>query len=67
MNINLDIPGLKGVLIEKWEQLQERIILHVSMPKREHSCPSCGLKTSKFHDYRLQKIKHLKKRKIFQA
>ena len=60
MNINMDIPGLKGVLIEKCEQLQERIILHVSIPKREHLCPSCGLKTSKVHDYRIQKIKHLK-------
>jgi len=37
MNINMDIPGLKGVIIEKCEQLQERIVLHVSMPKREHS------------------------------
>jgi len=60
MNINMDIPGLKGVIIEKCEQLQERIVLHVSMPKREHSCPSCGMKTSKVHDYRIQKIKHLK-------
>ena len=40
--------------------IKERIVLHVSMPKREHSCPSCGMKTSKVNDYRIQKIKHLK-------
>ena len=28
MNINMDIPGLKGVIIEKCEQQQERIVLH---------------------------------------
>ena len=60
MNINMDIPGLKGVIIENCEQLQERMVLHVSMPKKEHICPACGMKTNKVHDYRMQKIKHLK-------
>ena len=60
MNINMDIPGLKGVILEKYEQLEERIVLHVSMPKQEHVCPACGLKTMKVHDDRIQKVKHLK-------
>ena len=60
MNINMEIPGLKGVMIDKIEQFEERIILHVSMPTQEHICPSCGLKTAKVHDYRIQKVKHLK-------
>ncbi|MER2036806.1 MAG: transposase family protein [Solibacillus sp.] len=30
------------------------------MFKREHTCPACGDNTAKVHDYRMQKIKHLK-------
>ena len=38
----MDIPGFKGVIIEKCEQQQERIALQISMPKRALSCQSCG-------------------------
>ena len=30
-------------------------MLHGSLPKQAHIFPTCGLKTSKVHDYRLQK------------
>ncbi|WP_407701959.1 transposase family protein [Viridibacillus soli] len=30
------------------------------MPINEQVCPSCGALTRKVHDYRIQKIKHLK-------
>ena len=39
-----------------WIALQ----LHVSLAKKEQVCPSCGVKTIKVHDYRIQKVKHLK-------
>ena len=35
MNRIMDIPGFKGVIPSKMEQLEERVILHVSMPKIE--------------------------------
>ena len=35
-------------------------MLYVSLPKRPHPYPSCAEMTSKIHDYRMQKIKHLK-------
>lgn len=60
MNFNLNIPGLKGVEIEKIEGIGERIALHVSLPKQPHKCPRCGEMTTKVHDYRIQKVKHLK-------
>lgn len=60
MNFIMNIPGLKGVTIQKVEETGERIALHVSLPKKEHSCPNCHQLTSKVHDYRVQKIKHLK-------
>ena len=59
MNRIMDIPGFKGVIIEKMEQLEERVILHVSMPKKEHACPNCGEKTNRVNDYRIQKVNHL--------
>ena len=60
MNFNMNIPGLKGVQIEKIEEIGERTALHVSPPKQPHKCPGCGEITTKIHDYRIQKIKHLK-------
>ena len=60
MNRIMEIPGFKGVIVEKMEQLEERVTLHVSMPKKEHTCPDCKKKTIRVHDYRIQKIKHLK-------
>ncbi|WP_301107703.1 ISL3 family transposase [Sporosarcina sp.] len=60
MNFTMNIPGLKDVLIEKVEEQGDRTILHISLPKKRHRCPSCGSFTEKVHDYRLQKIKHLK-------
>ena len=60
MNRIMDIPGFKGVIPSKMEQLEERVILHVSLPKKEHTCPNCGEKTERVHDYRIQKVNHLK-------
>lgn len=60
MNFNMIIPGLKGVTIHKIEEIGELTALYVSIPKGEHQCPNCKSFTSKVHDYRVQKIKHLK-------
>ena len=60
MNFNMNIAGLKDIVIEKIERVGGRTALHVSLPKKTHKCPSCGKMTTKVHDYRMQKIKHLK-------
>ena len=42
------------------EQLEQRIILHVSLPKKkEQTCPS-GEKKKRVHDYLIQKVNYLK-------
>lgn len=56
----MNIPGLKGVEVNKIEEVGDRIALHVSLPLKPHQCPACGTMTKKIHDYRIQKIKHLK-------
>lgn len=60
MNFNMNIPGLKDVEITKVEEVGDRIALHVQLPKCTHQCPVCKKETSKVHDYRIQKINHLK-------
>ena len=60
MNFNMNIPGLKDVKIEKVERVGERMLFMFHCPKRPHQCPSCSEMTTKVHDYRMQKIKHLK-------
>ena len=32
--------------------------LTIQLPRKFHTCPSCGQQTQQIHDYRLQKIKH---------
>ena len=60
MNSTIKIPGLKDAIITKVEQFEDRVAIYVEMAVKAHKCPNCGGKTKKIHDYRLQKIKHLK-------
>ena len=60
MNINMEIPGLKDVIVEKIEELNDKIAIHVKLPLGTHTCPNCGRPTKKVHDYRVQKVNHLK-------
>lgn len=60
MNHNIFIPGLEDVMITKMDKVEDRIAIYVEMEVRSHKCPGCGEKTRRIHDYRIQKIKHLK-------
>lgn len=60
MNFNMTLPGFEEAKISKMEQVEDRMVLHVSMPLREQVCPNCQQKTTRVHDYRIQKINHLK-------
>ncbi|MEL4023580.1 ISL3 family transposase [Lysinibacillus endophyticus] len=59
MNFNMELPGLKGVNIEEMVEQENRVLVYISMPIKEHICPACGEKTKKIHDYRMRKIGHL--------
>ena len=59
MNFNMELPGLKGVNIEEIVEQENRMLVYISMPVKEHHCPVCGEKTKKVHDYRMRKIGHL--------
>src|SRR5699024_3065236 len=60
MNNNMKLPGLEDVNIEKIEQIDDRVALYISLPVKPHRCPTCDKYTTKVHDYRIRKIKHLK-------
>ncbi|BAB05873.1 transposase related protein (19) [Halalkalibacterium halodurans C-125] len=60
MNFTMDLHGLKGVKVTKMEEREDFIALHVEMPRTPHRCPSCGERTERIHDDRIQKIQHLK-------
>jgi transposase len=60
MHFNMILPGLEEVRVLKAEELGGDFHLHIELPKRKHQCPSCKKWTSKVHDYRLQKVQHLK-------
>ncbi len=56
----MKFPGLEDVNIEKIEQIDDRVALYISLPVKPHPCPACNRYTTKVHDYRIRKIKHLK-------
>lgn len=44
----------------KVEERSGEVLIYVEMERKYHRCPKCGQKTNRVHDYRWQKIKHLK-------
>ena len=62
LNNNIRIHGLEDVVVTDIKVLEGgTAIYYEEMPVRTHNkCPCRGAKTRKIHDYRIQKIKHLK-------
>lgn len=60
MNSTIKLPGFEDVNIKKMEEVDGRLCLHIEIPLITHTCPECAASTMKVHDYRIQKIKHLK-------
>jgi transposase len=60
MYSNINLPGFEEVTITRMEELDGRFCIHAEMQIKPHKCPVCNSFTKKVHDYRIQKIKHLK-------
>jgi transposase len=60
MNFNMKIPGLEEAVVTKVEETGDAIRIYVEMERKAHRCPRCNRRTSRVHDYRMQKIHHLK-------
>ena len=54
------IKNLKDVLVKNIKNLNDKVeIIYIEVPKSEQTCPFCGSKTSKIHDYYKQTIKDI--------
>ena len=65
--------NLEDVIITGVENISDQLHISIELPRRKHTCPCCGAKTDRVHDYRKQTIKdvplarntflHLRKRR----
>lgn len=60
MHSNIILPGLEEAIILQTEVREEQYIIHFEMPVVAQTCPSCQTQTTRIHDYRWTKLKHLK-------
>lgn len=60
MNCTMSLPGLEEVTITKTEMVEGCYHIHIECRRKPHICPNCGIQTKQIHDYRVQKIQHLK-------
>lgn len=51
--------GLQGIEVKFTEEIENETIIHAEIKRKQCSCPRCGKKTSKIHDYRTQIIRDL--------
>ncbi|PRO67311.1 ISL3 family transposase [Alkalicoccus urumqiensis] len=56
----MDLPGLEEAICTKSEMVEGALHLHVELRRKPHRCPECFSRTNRVHDYRYQKIQHLK-------
>lgn len=50
MSFNVNLPRLKDVLLEKVEEKEEAIHIHIALKRIPHTCPSCKNMNSKVYD-----------------
>ena len=53
------ILGLQDVIITNIEDNGKELTLYAELKRKEHTCPCCGKKTDKVHDYRKQGIRDI--------
>lgn len=55
----LKLLNLKDVIIKNVENISDQLHVYIELPRKEHTCPVCGAKTDRIHDYRMQVIKDI--------
>ncbi|WP_047983024.1 ISL3 family transposase [Ornithinibacillus californiensis] len=60
MDFIMNMPGLKDCNVTNLVERDGKVEVYVEMERKPHSCPRCGEETERIHDYRYQKVKHLK-------
>lgn len=60
MHFTMNLPGLEEFNVTKTETVGSTYYIHVEKERKAHRCPVCRERTNRVHDYRIQKIQHLK-------
>ena len=58
-NFITQLLNLKGIKVTKISHGDFFVKIYITTEPRKHTCPACGSKTSRIHDYREQTIKDL--------
>ena len=58
-DFSAEILGLQGVIVTGVDDRNDQLCIYVELPRKEHTCPSCGAKTTAIHDYRKQEVKDI--------
>jgi transposase len=58
-NFITQLLNLKGIKVTKISHGNSFVKIYITTKPRKHTCPACGSKTSRIHDYREQTIKDL--------
>ena len=58
-NCTKKILNLQDVIITNVKHEENTMEIHIKIPVKTHSCPSCGKKTKYIHDYQKQVIKDI--------
>jgi len=58
-NYTEELLGLKDIIITNVKQNEKCCNIYIEMPRKVHTCPSCGCGTDQIHDYRNQRIKDI--------
>jgi transposase len=58
-NFITQLLNLKGIKVTKISHGDSFVKIYITTEPRKHTCPACGSKTSRIHDYREQTIKDL--------
>lgn len=53
------ILNLEEVIITNVEDVNGILSVDIELPRKQHTCPSCGATTDRIHDYRTQRIKDI--------
>lgn len=51
--------GLQGVIVKNIKENEKEMYIDIEKPRETCTCPNCGEKTNRIHDYRLQKVKDI--------
>lgn len=60
----IKLLGIQEKLVKSIQRNEDCINLFLQTKTKVHICPSCGDSTKRIHDYRIQKIQHIKVGKI---